>query len=107
MKLHGIDIEPGMIIETKDEFNRSHGYWVAVPTRMLEHSIVFVNAQYGGWTVRLGENTHYRISCIREPSSTTNFYDGNILWKEGMLIVTKKEIAIKFGIEESKLKIIE
>lgn len=45
MKLHGIDIEPGMIIETKDEFNRSHGYWVAVPTRMLEHSIVFVNAQ--------------------------------------------------------------
>jgi hypothetical protein len=109
MELHGIKIKPGMIIETRNYENSitSRRYWVAVPTKNASYPLVFINTHYGGWVTGFENETNIKVVSIREPSPTTNLYNGKILWEDGMLIVTKKEIAVKFGIEESKLKIVE
>lgn len=91
MKLKGIEIEPGMVIETiKDVY-------VAFPTKITSKPIAFCAVIDGGWRAVIDEES---IKRIRDLTTNASLRSGEILWDEKLqpVEISMEEIAEKFGV---------
>lgn len=98
MKLKGIEIEPGMVIETiKDVY-------VAFPTKITSEPIAFCAIVNGGWKAVIDEKS---IKRIRDLTTNASLHSGEILWdkKTQLKELSMKEIAEKFGVSVEQLRI--
>lgn len=98
MKLKGIEIEPGMIIET------TKSVYMAFPTKATNYPIAFCAVVDGGWTNTISEESIIRI---RDLIININLYSGEVLWdkKTPPKEVSMEEIAEKFGVSVEQLRI--
>lgn len=95
MKIHGVDIKPGMVITADNACT-----YIAFPTKK---GIAFANNTNGGWGSILPDS----IVEIRALSEGNRIDNGTILWeKPKEIVVTKEEIAKKFGCSVEQLKIV-
>lgn len=101
MKINGIEIKPGMVLEgtTYDGQN------VSLIVAPFKDKNIFINVNEGGWT------DSYKIyikhlTAIRDISERSNLKNGKILWEyKKEIILTIKEIADKFGYDVDQIKI--
>lgn len=94
MVLNGIEIKPGMVITTSDGIN-----YIAFPT---VKGIAFTNNGLGGWRSSFPED----IIRIRDLAIEGFIDSGKILWeKPKKVVLTKQQIAEKFGINVEQLVI--
>lgn len=95
MKIHGVEIKPGMVL-----ISDNYDCFIAFPTR---RGIAFANITTGGWGSEAPSNIK-RIQDLPENDYTDS---GKILWeKPKEIVVTKEEIAKKFGCSVEQLKIV-
>lgn len=103
MEINGVEIKPGMVlIGTNDENKRT--ILVAFPTK---NGIGFIDASFGGWTfdftTRITE-----LKEIRDILDASMPTDGKLLWEAPTeVILTIDEIAKKFGVKSSQIRIKE
>lgn len=94
MVFNGIEIKPGMVITTSNGIN-----YIAFPTAK---GIAFTNNGLGGWTSSFPED----IIRIHDLAVGEFIDSGKILWeKPKKVVLTKQQIAEKFGINVEQLVI--
>lgn len=97
MKLKGIDIKPGMIIDSETDA------YVAFPTNISSNPIAFSSFTSRGWTKAIEEASIVRIFA---PLTNNYAYSGKLLWdrKKEIVEVSMDKIAEKFGCSIEQLK---
>lgn len=102
VKIHDIEIKPGMIITTTNNY-----FWVAFPT---EEGLAVISYETNSW-YRIDNfinNYKEKIISIRDLSKGGSLSGGNILWKKSEeVVLTMREIADKFNIPLKNLRIKE
>lgn len=97
--LNGIELKPGMVILVDGKS------WIVFP---LKNGYAAMNCTNGSW-YRLENLILYyndRIEAIKD-IATVELSDGDVLWKKSKeVVITKKEIAKKFGCDVSQMKIV-
>lgn len=98
MKLKGIEIEPGMVIETTDDF------YIAFPTKITDYPMAFIMIYGGDWTVDIYEDDIVRIMDL---TTELSIGSGKVLWDKNLQSkeLSMEEIAEKFGIPVEQLRI--
>jgi hypothetical protein len=100
MKINGIEIKPGMVIETSN--NES---WVVFPTKK---GLAVINDQATQWDnfnsfINFFKNDIEKIYDLSDGNFLTG---GNKLWeKPKEIVLTMQEIAEKFGVPVEQLRI--
>lgn len=104
MKIHNIEIKPGMVLIGKDADNRDT-ILVAFP---LQNGIGFataVNFNCACWTTDYTTRIK-KLTEIRDLAPNDNIGKGNLLWDESKeVILTMDQIAKKFGYPVEQIKI--
>lgn len=100
MKINGIEIKPGMVIETQ-----SKGIWVVFPT---EKGLSVIKYQENSWYLLESFVKYFKddIEVIYGLSNGDSLTGGIKLWEKSKeIVLTMDQIAEKFGIPVEKLKI--
>lgn len=100
VKINGIEIKPGMIITTTNNY-----FWVAFPT---EKGLAVISYETNSWYLidNFINNYKEKIISIRDLSKGRSLSEGDILWeKPKKVVITKKEVADKFGVSIENLTI--
>lgn len=100
MKLNGIEIKPGMVIETQ-----SKGIWVVFPT---EKGLSVIKYQENSWCLLEGFVKCFKedIEAIYGLSNGDSLTGGVKLYqKSKKIVLTMDQIAEKFGVPVEQLKI--
>lgn len=102
VKIHGIEIKPGMVITTTNNY-----FWVVFPT---EKGLAMISYNTNSWYRIDNFINNYKesIISIRNLSKGGSLSEGNILWKKSEeVVLTMQEIADKFNIPLKNLRIKE
>lgn len=100
MKINGIEIEPGMVIETQ-----SKGIWVVFPT---ERGLSVIKYQENSWYLLESFVKYFKndIEAIYGLSNGDSLTGGIKLWqKPKEIVLTMDQIAEKFGVPVEQLRI--
>ena len=100
MKINGIEIKPGMVIETQ-----SKNIWIVFPT---EKGLAVIKYQENSWYLLESFVKYFKkdIEVIYSLSNGDSLTGGIKLWEKSKEIeLTMDQIAEKFGIPVEKLKI--
>nr|DAY07046.1 MAG TPA: helix-turn-helix domain protein [Crassvirales sp.] len=100
MKINGIEIEPGMVIETQ-----SKGIWVVFPT---ERGLSVIKYQENSWCLleSFAKCFEDNIEAIYGLSNGDSLTGGIKLWQKSKeIVLTMDQIAEKFGVPVEQLRI--
>lgn len=109
-KIHGIEIKPGMIIETKIQSIESFDRWYTWVVFPIKNNLAVISIGAGTWygLEKFIENYSDKISIIRDISEDYILESGQILWeKPKRIVLSKAQIADKFGIDVNLIDIID
>lgn len=97
MRIHGIEIKPGMVLYG----SRKGIYITLVAIPYGANTIAFANLTEGGWSLYY-ETTIDNLKEIRNHPRNGRVMGGEILWKKPEeVVISLKEIAEIFGIPEN------
>lgn len=105
--VNGIEIKPGMVIETVDSIRNSKSFWIVFPTKK---GLAITRWGYSSWEF-INEFVKYHskdieniYDCINGESLTS----GDVLWgKSKEIVITMDKIAEKFGYPVDCIKIMK
>lgn len=107
MEINGVEIKPGMIIETVDSIRNSKSFWIVFPTKK---GLAITRWGYSSWEY-INEFVKYHskdieniYDCVNGESLTS----GDVLWgKSKEIVITMDEIAEKFGYPIEQIRIMK